>query len=247
MNVSLYQAAAAMNAHSRWQEMIAENLSSASVPGFRKQQISFSAVEAGLDSNATGLNAPRYVIPSANISTNFLEGEVRSSGAPLDFAIDGPAMFEVKLLNGTKAYTRDGQFNINAQGQLVTKQGYPVLGDNGPLQLDTKNPAPVSVSPSGEVSQGGDVVGRMRMVEFTEPQFLSPIGQGFFVWNQDTPPPANVVASSIRQGFLEASNASATLEMSNLVLAMRMFESNQKVLQMQDERMGKVITELGRP
>lgn len=247
MNVSLYEAAAAMNASSRWQETIADNLSSASVPGFRKQDITFSAVEAGLDPSAASINAPRYVIPSAQVSTNFKEGELNPTGNKMDFAIQGPAMFEVKLRNDTKAYTRDGQFKLNAQGQLVTKQGYVVMGDSGPLQLDAGNSEPISVSPGGDVSQGGAVIGRMRIAEFSDPQSLTSIGQGFFVSGSNIPLPNNVMASSIRQGFVEASNSSSMVEMSDLITAMRMFESNQKVLQMHDDRMGQVISQLGNP
>ena len=71
MEVSLYQAAAAMNATERWQEIISDNLATASVPGARKQEISFSAIQAGLASNAAGAATPGYLIPAANAVTNF--------------------------------------------------------------------------------------------------------------------------------------------------------------------------------
>ena len=74
MNVSLYQAAAAMNANSRWQELIADNLADSSVPGARKQDVSFSAIEAGLPSGQLGLNGERFVMPSARGVINFSQG-----------------------------------------------------------------------------------------------------------------------------------------------------------------------------
>jgi len=247
MNVSLYQAAAAMNAHARWQELITQNLATGFVPGFRKQEVSFSAVQAGLDPTAANTGDPRYFIPAATASTNFSPGEMRSSGNPMDFAIEGPGFFEVQLPNGNRAYTRDGEFHPNAQGQLVTKQGYTVLGDGGPIQLDPNSSAPVTVSATGEVSQGDQVRGRIRLVEFNQPGSLTAIGEGYFLAEQPAAQPVNATASSIRQGFLEASNASPTAEMASLITSMRMFEANQKVLQSQDERMGQVISDLGTP
>jgi flagellar basal-body rod protein FlgF len=247
MNVSLYQAAAAMNAQARWQELITQNLATSSVPGFRKQDISFSAVAAGLDSSAAGANAARYVIPSAHAATNFQSGELRTTGNPMDFALEGPGFFEVQLPNGSQAYTRDGEFQLNAQGQLVTKQGYTVMGDGGPLQFDPNNGGAITISASGDVSQGGEVKGKIHLVEFNQPQALTTIGEGYFLANGPNAQPASASATAVRQGFLEASNSSPTVEMASLITAMRMFEANQHVMQMQDERMGQVITNLGNP
>jgi flagellar basal-body rod protein FlgF len=247
MNVSLYQAAAAMNANARWQEAITENLSSSSVPGYRKQVVSFSAVEAGLNASAPGINAPRHVIPSATASTNYLQGDVRTTGNQMDFAIDGQGFFEVKLPNGALAYTRDGEFHLNAGGQIVTKQGYAVLGENGPAPFDLNNPSPITVAHTGEISQDGEVKGRMILVEFKDVNALRPIGGGYFLADRAAPVPASTVTSTIRQGVLETANTSSVTEMSNLIVAMRMFEANQRVLQTHDELTGRVISDLGNP
>jgi flagellar basal-body rod protein FlgF len=247
MNVSLYQAAAAMNAQARWQELITENLAAGSVPGFRKKDISFSAVEAGLDPTAVKGSGSRFVIPSAHASTNFQPGDLRATGNPMDFALHGPGFIEVQLPNGSRAYTRDGELHMDSSGQLVTKQGYTVLGDNGPLQFDLNNGGAITTAPTGEVSQGGEVKGRIRVVEFSDPQTLTAAGSGYFLAESPNAQAAPAAATSIQQGFLEASNTSPTAEMANLITAMRMFESNQRVLQIQDERMGRVISELGNP
>jgi flagellar basal-body rod protein FlgF len=247
MNVSLYQAAAAMNANARWQELIAENLVSGSTPGARKQAISFSAVEAGLAPGAPGLAGSRYVIPRANTAVSFQAGELRRTGNTMDFALEGPGFFEVQLPNGDRAYTRDGEFQLNAQGQLVTKQGYIVLTDAGPLQLDPNNAGPLTISASGDVSQGSEKKGRLQIVEFNDPRQLTIIGGGLFRTDNPNLRANNAGSTSVRQGFIEAANTSPTIEMASLITAMRMFESNQRVLQMQDERMGRVISELGSP
>jgi len=246
MNVSLYQAAAAMNASSRWQEAIAENLAGSTIPGSRKQEISFSSVAAGMAPGRAGLPGSGYVIPNATSAINFQQGLLRPTNLPTDLAVEGPGFFEVQLPNGSHAFTRDGELQLNAQGQLVTKQGYLVMSDAGPLQLDPANSAPVSVSATGELSQGGALKGRLQLVEFRQPNQLESIGGGCFVAT-GTAQAAPAQSSQVRQGFLESANTSPTTEMVSLIAAMRMFEANQKVLQMQDERMGRVITDVGNP
>jgi flagellar basal-body rod protein FlgF len=244
MNVSLYQAAAAMNANSRWQELISDNLADSSVPGARKQDVSFSAVEAGLPSGQLGLNGERFVMPSARGVINFTQGEINPTGVATDFAVDGPGFIQVQMPNNQAGFTRDGELHLNAQGQLVTKRGYPVLGDGGPIQLDPNNSAPMTVAATGQVSQGGELKGRIKVVEFKDPHALTVIGQGYYFAAKGVKP-IDAQSTAVRQGYLEGANTSPTVEMSSLITAMRMFESNQKVLQMQDERMGRVISDLG--
>src|SRR5580698_8273276 len=110
MDVSLYQAAAAMNATAQWQELIAENLTAAQISGARKREIQFSDVQAGLDSNVAGGSQNGYVIPAATMVTNFVPGELHVSSNPMDFALEGPGFFSIKLPNGQVAYTRGGEF-----------------------------------------------------------------------------------------------------------------------------------------
>ncbi len=247
MNVSLYQAAAAMNANSRWQEIIAENLASSSIPGARKQQASFSAVQAGMLSGITTPGTGQVLIPAASSSTSFQQGTLSPTGLPTDLAVEGPGFLEVQLPNGSSAFTRDGELHFDANGQLVTKKGYPVMSDAGPLTFDPNNPATLSIAPTGEVSQGGDAKGTLRVVEFSQPNLLQGIGDGYFLANNPQLQKSASTSSRVHQNFLEAANTSPTTEMASLITSMRMFEANQKVMQMQDERMGRVITDLGSP
>lgn len=240
MNVSLYQAAAAMNASARWQDLIAENLAVAASPAARKRDIVFSAVAAGL--NQTGAT-----IPAASTAINFQPGTLRPTGAPLDFAIEGKGFFEVEMPDGSYGYTRDGQFRLDAQGQLITSQGFPVLGEGGPIRVNPANNAPLSIAPTGEVTQGEEVKGKLHLVEFSNPQKLTQISSGFFLANDPAAGVTDSSTSRVQQGFLEGSNTSPTVEMATLITAMRMFEANQKVLQMQDDRAGRAITDLGSP
>ncbi len=250
MNVSLYQAAAALNANSRWQEVISENLAASSIPGFKKQGLSFSAVQAGLITQpGAGPQSAvsHFALPTAATSTNFSPGELRFTGVKTDTAIEGPGFFEVEMPSGNRGYTRDGEFQLNANGQLVTKEGYLVMGDSGAIQFDRNNPAPIAISANGEVSQGGDIRGKIKVVDFSQKEKLTPVSSGYFVVNDPTLKMTELPDANVRQGFLEGPNASPTIEMANLISVMRASEANQRIIQMQDERMGKAISELGNP
>jgi flagellar basal body rod protein FlgG len=240
MEVSLYQAAAAMNATERWQDLIAQNLTVASTPGARKQEVSFSAVAAGLMTSGQA-----SVIPAVVATTNFKQGELRPTNGPLDFALEGKGFFTVQLPNGQNAYTRDGEFHLDAQGQLVTKQGYPVMSDSGLVAMDPNNSSKLNVSATGEISQGTDTKGKLLLTNFNRPQLLTATGDGLFLANNPALQPVPTTDTHVRQGFVEQANTSPTLEMSGLITAMRMFESNEKVLQMQSDRMSRTISELG--
>jgi flagellar basal body rod protein FlgG len=247
VNVSLFQAAAALDANSRWQEVIADNLASSSVPGYKQQQLSQEAVQAGLMPANGGKNSAQFFsVPHTSTSTNFTPGELKYTGNSTDVAIEGKGFFEVQLPNGQTALTRDGEFQINSQNQLVTKESYPVLGTGGPIQLSHDHSGPLSISSSGQVSQGAQLKGTLKVTEVDKPQGLTQLSGGYFsakegkVATTESKP-------SLREGYLEGSNASTLSEMASMMTASRGFEANQKVIQIQDDRMNRTISELGNP
>ena len=251
MNVSLYQAASALSAMDRWQETISENLASASVPGFKKQDFSFAAKQAGLLPGSTNAAAGTHqgahplLMPSGSATTNFQPGEFRMTGVNTDVAIDGRGFFEVQLPNGQTVLTRDGEFHLSSQGQFVTKEGYTVLGEAGPIQMDRSNHTELSISDSGEVSQGADSKGRLKVSDVNDPRLLTRLSGGYFLPNHPDVKLTPATGSSFKQGFVETANTSVVMEMANLMTAMRIFEANQRMAQIHDERLGKAINDLG--
>jgi flagellar basal body rod protein FlgG len=241
MNISLYQAAAALAANANWQDMISENLAAGSVPGFKKSDVVFSTIEA-----APGQDS---LLPTTQVATNFQQGQIRPTNVPTDVAIEGDGFFEVQLPSGQMAYTRDGEFQFNAQGQLVTKQGYAVQTDSGPIQIDLKTPGPISISSDGTVSQGGNLLGKLKLTTFNNPQLLTQIGNSYFAANNPKLVPSQATTSTtlVRQGYLEGGNVSPVAEMAHMITAMRQYEANQRVLQIHDDRMGRAISDLGNP
>ena len=250
MDISLYQAASAMNASSRWQEVIAENLAASQIPGFKKQDLSFSAVQAGQHPPSrlsSSWHNQRFIMPLADTTTNLKAGEIRPTGVNTDLALEGPGFFEVQMPDGRSGYTRDGGFHVNGQGQLVNKQGLPVLGESGSVMLDPNNPGPIVVSPTGDISQGGVVKGRLKLMEFSDPAALSPAGGGMFVAADSTALPSPSSRTTVHQGFVENSNTSTVTEMVNLINANRLFQANQKVILTADERVSRLINDVGNP
>jgi flagellar basal-body rod protein FlgF len=237
-----------MSAQAQAQDIISGNIAASTIPGYKKQDLSFSAVQAGLLSGSTPQadGANRSMLPKASPLTNFQQGDLKNTGLSTDLALEGKGFFEVQMPSGALAYTRDGEFQVNAQGQLTTKQGYVVLGDNGPIQLDRNSSAPIAVAASGEISQAGIPSGKLRIVDFSQPEALTQVGSGYYSARDPHAGPGDSLAN-VRQGFLEGANTSPANEMMNLISAMRAFEANQRLVQVEDERMGRVISELGNP
>jgi flagellar basal-body rod protein FlgG len=250
MNVSLYQAAAALDSNSQWLDSISDNLGSSSVPGYRKQSLSTEAVQAGLlpVQNAGSSDAPQYFsLPQTSESVSFKTGDMQYTGNDKNVAIDGKGFFQVQLPNGSTAVTRDGEFQVNSRGQLVTKEGYLVLSNSSsPIQLDAHNHDPISINSAGQVTQGESAHGSISLIDYKNPQLLTQTDGVYFLPRAAglTSQPAT---GTIREGYVEGSNTSSLSEMANMMSAMKTFEANQHVIQIQDERLGKVISDLGTP
>jgi flagellar basal body rod protein FlgG len=253
VNVSLFQAAAALDANSRWQEIIADNLASSSVPGYKQQQLSQAAVQAGLMSASNMQNLPNFFsISSSSASTDFSAGELKYTGNNgTDVAIEGKGFFEVRLPNGSLGLTRDGEFRISSRGQLVSKESHPVMGINAsgvrvPIQLNADHSGPLSISSTGNITQGSELIGHLSVTDVDNPHLLTPLSGGYFL-AQNPKITQTQSKSNLREGYLEASNSSTLMQMASMMTASRGFEANQKVIQLQDDRLNHVITELGNP
>jgi flagellar basal-body rod protein FlgF len=247
MNFSLYQAAAALDGNLRWQQMIAENLAAGSTPGFKKQDISFSSVQAGVlgaGSDNLAAQGNPSLLPRPSFGINFQPGSLRRTGINSDVSVEGPGFLSVRMENGRTAYTRDGEFHIDSNGQLLNKDKLPLLGEGGaPIQLNPLNRESIEINDNGEISQAGVIVGKLALYEFENPKQLNRIGSGYYMAPTDIAP-GPATKTKVAQGYLESSNSTPTVEVSSLMLALRHFEANQRVIQMHDERMGRAIQEL---
>jgi flagellar basal-body rod protein FlgG len=236
-----------MNASAKWQEVIAENMAASSVPGARRLEVSFAAVEAGVAQAGTAGANQHFLITSPRTQYNLEQGTLYTTDKSTDLALEGPGYFAVNLPDGSNAYTRSGEFRCDSSGRLITKHGFEVQVESGSLTLDQRNLSAVKVAANGDVSQGGEVKGRLRISEFVNPRQLENMGGGYYISKNPDAEMVSDPSTIVRQGCLEGSNISPMIEMATMITSMRMFEANQRTLQAQDERLGRVITELGNP
>jgi len=250
MNVSLYQAAAALEGSLQRQDVIAENLAAAGIPGFKRSQVGFHSVNAEMFSNALGsVNKTelQYMLPRVTGYINFDQGSLMPSGDNNSLSIDGPGFFSVNSPEGT-VYTRNGSFLINSEGLMVTTEGYPLrTAGGGTITVDTNNVNPITIDRNGNVSQGGAPLGQLDLVTFNEDDLknLQRLNAAFFKAGTATPLPIDPQRTRVAQGFLESANTTPTQEMGELMTSLRHFEANQRIMKIHDEQMGKVIQQLG--
>lgn len=227
MLAGYYSAASGMRAALQNQDVMAHNLAHATVPGYRRQSLSFEAVTSPL--NQTGQSAPArplYGAKTAQHYSSFTSGDYQLTGNPLDLAIQGDGFFVVDGPQGP-LYTRNGQFMLNASGQLVTASGLPLAGDSGALTIPA-NAGKISVSQDGTVSADTTQIGRIRVASFADPRQL--VRAGTTLFQAPTGVAAQASTASIRQGYREGSNVQVVHEMVQMIAGMRQYEAAAKAL-----------------
>jgi len=159
---------------------------------------------------------------------NFSAGPIRPTGNPLDVAISGDAFFVVETARGER-YTRNGAFQINAQGELVTSDGDRVVGDGGPIQFQSTDNS-ISINPDGTITarEGGNsrndsARGRLRLVRFDNAQQLQKDGATLFAAPAGLAPQDAGPRARVTQGSIEQSNVQAVIEMARMVEVTRTY------------------------
>jgi flagellar basal-body rod protein FlgG len=233
-------------------DTIANNLANVNTSGFRKARVAFQdlfyeTLRAGGAAPVGPLQVGHGVRPSAG-QRSFAQGATEPTGNPLDLAIEGEGFFVVSVGDIT-AYTRDGNFRVNAEGIIVTADGYVVQDEGGgELQLP-ENARDISIDADGVVTarSGTDgsvqVVGQLKLAKFVNPGGLEAMGHNLFQQTEasgeaEEDVPAAEGFGRICQGFLERSNVSVVEEMVNLIVAQRAYELNSKAIQSADEMLG---------
>ncbi len=212
---------------------VANNLANASTTGFRAMEHRFRAVPV------QGSGAPtRAFVADASVANVFDQGPMMATGRPLDVAVQGAGWIAVEGANGTEAYTRAGNLQVNVNGQLQTASGLNVLGDGGPIAIPPDNN--ITISPDGTVSavplfgtpNNVNVVGRIKLVNPPENQ-LARGDDGLFRTQNGVPAEVdeNVKLAS---ATLEGSNVDPVDSMVSMISLARQFETQIKMLQTAD-------------
>lgn len=246
MNIGLYQSASALSALERWQDVVAQNVTSSQTSGYRKRTISFSSQLAGelqTDPKSRDIAAMSTIFPKVNTGINFTTGETQPTKRDFDIAIQGEGFFEVQMPDGTRAYTRSGEFNLRSDRTLVTSGGQEVLSDGGSPIVLLPNGAPMTVNRDGTIVQGDTQLGKISVQNFKDTSKLTPIAGGYFLANGAEP--SAVEKPELMQGYLEASNVTPLREMVDMVFISRAYEANQKIISNFDQTMEKTLDALG--
>ncbi len=265
----LYTAASSMLAHMRRQEVISNNLANANTVGFRGDDSEIKAfplmfLQRLFDTNrdANGTVLPSREVGGLNtglmidqVTTSFKEGSVRETHSPLDMALrdtagpnSPPAFFAVQTPNGTQ-FTRDGAFSRNANGELVTNQGYRVLGQGGaPIVVPAAPDSEIRVQPNGAILVNNQQVGQVQIVTFANPIALDKPGNTLFAQNvrSGPPTPANAADYVVQDHALELSNVDPVRSMAEMLDTMRAYEMNQRMVQTQDEVLGRAVNDIAK-
>lgn len=164
--------------------------------------------------------------------TDFTQGGLKLTGAPLDVAIQGEGFFKVRSPEG-EFYTRNGNFRQTSDGQLVTQQGWPVIGTGGDIQLPQRST--ITIAENGTIFANGEEVGQLQVVNVDNPITLEKQGNNLFrlregSGGQEVP----IENPMVIQGFTEAANVEVVTEMVNMIEASRQFEAYQKIMQATD-------------
>ncbi len=211
-------------------EIAAQNIANVSTPGY-KRRVSFASL-VGPD--------PTVATAQPTTVTDFSAGKMIITGNALDLAVLGKGMFAVQTDTGV-AYLRGGKFQTDANGRVVTPEGYP-LELQGGGDLNTKG-AVFQVQSDGAVVENGAPIGKLEVIDFVDPHAVTRDSDGLF-----RTPDANVVALAtpgVRQGALEASNVSTGDEMVTVMEALRRAESGQRLVTIFDDLMGRVLSTFG--
>jgi len=242
----LYTSATGMLAAQTQSEVVGDNMSNMKTLGYKEQlasNISFPSMmiqrmggsqpygPVQIGQLGTGVGVDRATLSN-------VQGVLQATDVKTDLALTTPGYFVVQTPAGER-YTRNGQFQIDGEGTLTTVDGYALQGEAGPIgPLSTE----FSVSADGTVMDQGQRAGRLRLVDIPA-DALKREGQSLYSTTQ----PVQVSAGAqVRQGAVEASNVDLSGQMIQMMTVMKAYEANQKIIQTQDEMLGKAVNEVGK-
>jgi flagellar basal-body rod protein FlgG len=236
---------------------IAHNLANVNTTGFKKTRVEFEDLVYEQSRQAGTPNSTSTEVPigleiglgarAVGTARDFGKGNLKATNTPLDLAIEGQGFFQITLPDGRTAYTRAGAFHLNAEGGIVTAEGY-ALDPQITIPADAVS---ISISKEGLVSvsiagqNAAQQVGTIELATFQNPAGLMALGSNLFAVTSasgepTTGAPGTEGMGTLAQGFLEESNVSIVEEMINMILGQRAYEANSRVVRTADEMLQQV-------
>ncbi|HZT13646.1 MAG TPA: flagellar basal-body rod protein FlgG [Candidatus Baltobacteraceae bacterium] len=255
---ALYTAASGMDAQQFNMDTISNNLANVNTTGFRRnearfQDLVYQQIQApGSPVGPTVVPVGQEVGLGVKVGSSekiFTQGNLIQTGNSLDVAIQGDGFFQITMPDGTTAYTRDGSFKRDANGAMVTADGYYVQ----PQLTIPQNAQSISIGPDGTVSAlipgstQPQQLGTLTLARFVNPAGLSPVG-GHNLYTQTAASGTPIVSQptingtgSLQSGYLENSNVQVVEEIVNMIVAQRAFEANSKSISAADQMLSTAV------
>lgn len=261
MHKALWVGKTGLEAQDKSLAVIANNMANASTTGFKKDRAVFEDLIYQVQRQPGALSSQNTQLPSGlqlgtgvrTVGTQkiFMQGDLNMTEQPLDMAINGRGFFQVLMPDGNISYTRDGTFHIDADGNMVTANGY-FFEPNIQVPDQTKT---ITIGTDGIVTavSAGDQdpveIGNIEIVDFINPAGLQAIGNNLFLETAASGAPIAGVPSldgfgSIIQGALENSNVTIVEEMVDMIATQRAYEMNSKVVSTADQMLGFITSNL---
>ena len=257
MNSALWAAKTGLDAQATRMTVISNNLANVGTTGFKRGRVAFEDLLSQTVRQAGGQTSQQTQAPTGlNLGTGvrvvatdrqFAQGNLQQTGNPLDVGVNGRGFFQVSLPDGSSAYTRDGSFQVDAQGQLVTSSGYPVQpGINIPEAAQSVTigvDGIVSVQLAGEAAP--QQVGSLALADFINPAGLQAQGENLYLETAASGPPQDGTPGlnglgRVVQGSLEASNVNVVEELVSMIETQRAYEMNSKAISTTDQMLAYV-------
>ena len=219
-------------------DITANNIANVSTPGFQSNHPVFAEFLVSVDDSGQKI---AYVIDKGTIR-NLNPGPANFTGNPLDISIEGRGYFVVETDDGT-FYTRNGAFQLDAAGQLVTSSGAAILDDgNSPIVI-APGETQINIARDGTISTENGTIGRFRLVEFVDEQAMTNLGNSLMATDQE---PLQASESSVVQGMLEGSNVISVAEITRMIQLLRSYQAAQQLITTEDDREKQAIETLTR-
>lgn len=254
---SLWIAKTGLDAQQTQLDVITNNLANTSTNGFKRSRAVFEDLlyqtirQPGAQTSdqtqvPSGLQIGTGVKPTATVK-NFQQGNLQQTSNPLDVAINGNGFFQVQMPDGTTSYTRDGSFQTDSNGTLVTSNGYPIVG---PITVPPTTQT-LTIAPDGTVSAllAGQVqpqaLGQIQMATFVNPAGLSSEGGNLYIETAASGTPTTSQAGTngaglLSQGYVETSNVNVVEELVSMIQAQRAYEINSKAITTSDQMLQRL-------
>ncbi len=252
MHPALYVSKTGLSAQDTALTTTSNNLANVNTAGFKRERAVFQDLLYQIERQPGGLSSQDSELPSGlqvgtgvrvvGTAKEFTQGSLQVTEQPLDMAVNGRGFLQVLLPDGTISYTRDGQFQLNSNGDIVTANGHPLE----PAITVPDNTSSITIGTDGTVSSlvTGDtaptVIGNITTVDFINPQGLEAIGNNLFRETGSSGDPQEGTPGldglgTLEQGMIESSNVEVVEELVNMITTQRAYEMNSKVVSTADQ------------